>query len=162
MIILKKIITALLFFSLIFVLLSCAQTQETEVTTYSISVPQVEYSNYEINYIAIRNMDSDGRTLSIDYFYDNFTNVSSNVESILNGLYDATPNGGIGPLYGRYNNAWIKLEAPDSSTLTLNLYKTESSTILGLIIDDNIDNITEYFFVDYFGNNITSILNYYL
>ncbi|MDD3123637.1 MAG: hypothetical protein PHC62_09030 [Candidatus Izemoplasmatales bacterium] len=122
------------------------------------SMPVVDLSNYFITYIAIRYTDDFGKTVAIEYYYDNLNDVFIFLDSILIDLENTVPNGGIGPKSGRYNNGWIELVGLDNSILTFNLYLIEDKAILGVYFSSNM---TEYFYNDLFSNQIKSILDYY-
>ncbi|XMB71878.1 hypothetical protein RJI07_07195 [Mycoplasmatota bacterium WC30] len=155
----KKIISVFVIIILVNMSVACQGNSTSTVSpSTNITLPVMDYSTYVIEYIAIRNMDDDGRTISIDYYYDDFENVDNHVITLLADLPNRSPNGGIGPLTGRHNDGWIELTGQDDSTLTLNMYFFDDSTILGVMVNEGS---TEYFFEDYYDTEISSILNNY-
>jgi hypothetical protein len=143
----------------IITLMGCKTSQTSSLSLQSSpTMPSVDFTTYSISYVAIRNKEEDGRSQSIDYYYDNFNDVNILVDSISIDLGSMVPNGGIGPKSGRYNDGWIELVGIDNSILILNLYLIEDKTILGVYFTSNM---TEYYFNDMFIDQVLSILEYY-
>jgi len=150
----KKIGVILVFLVIVFVLFACQGSTTTSQETMYPTFPVLDYSSYSLDYLVIRNKDESGRTISLDYYYDNLEQVSTQVSSILSELPNVCYNGGIGPLTGRYNDGWVTLKGQDNSSLTLIFYLFDDYTILGLMVDQYS---TEFFYQGFFDTEMLAI-----
>jgi hypothetical protein len=155
----KKVILIVVAFLISIFLFSC-QNNTTENTISSEienpSVPIVEFSDYSLEYFVVRNKDENGRTISLDYFYDNLNQILTQVNLILSELPDVTFNGGFGPLSGRYDDGWVVLSSSDDSSIMLYFYLMDDYTILGLKCDDSD---FEFYYEGLFDTEILAIFD---
>jgi len=120
------------------------------------TVPEIDYSSFTVDFLAIRTKDDVGRTINIEYYYNNLDLVSDEVSSILLELPNIEFNGGYGPLYGRVNDGWVSLSGEDDSELVLNLYLYDDFTILGLRFE-NEESPFEFYYNGLFDTQILAI-----
>jgi len=148
-------------------LISCRQitTTEDSLSCGIDDVPVVDYSDYVITSIAIREIDELGRSISVEYYYTDFDEINNYVNSIFTSLATEEVNGGIGPLTGRINNAWITLESTEGSSIILNLYSMNGSSeqiILGVSYEQNTSLCNpEFYYTNIYTNEIIAILDFY-
>ena len=91
----------------------------------------------------------------MDYHYNNLSEASTQISTILTSLSTVEQNGGIGPRSGMLNNGWAILSGPENTSLLLNFYIYDEYTILGVSEDEYS---IEYYFRSIFDNEIYLIL----
>lgn len=152
----KQVIFSLIVMLCLF-LCSCDKATTSESET-SYSLPEINYSEYSLDYLVIRNIDENGRTLSLDYYYDDFDLISSQINIIKDELSNIDYYDGIGPSTGKYNDGWVILKDSEGASFILNFYIYDGYTVLGLMLDELS---TEFLFKDIFDDEIENIFEYY-
>lgn len=151
----KAIMLLLVVLSSVF-LFACHQSTTSTEEWANPTIPDIDYSSFNVDYFAIRSKDEFGRTISVNYYYTDLDQIIDIISQITTELPETHFNGGIGPLTGRYNDGWVEMTGSDDSSLLLNFYLLDDYTILGLKVENSP---YEFYFNGLFDAEILSIFN---